>query len=191
MSTTTNWFTCGTGASADRDSKVEWLTPTNAQAEDAAYASCAVAKNTYSDWLRATNFGFSGTGGVPTGAAILGIEMRIKCYETGGTGSHIRDSAVYLRRTSGQVGDNRASSTVWPTSNDWRQLNGADDDNWNAGLSDSDVRSSDFGVDISASNPSFMAAVDAYVDCVQLRITYTTESTRRGQPAIYNELMVF
>lgn len=172
MPTTTNWFTAGTGANVDRSSYTAWTNPGNVTAEDVTYANVNLGKNASSDWLTATNFGFDGAGGVPSDAAsINGIEMRFKCY--GSSGTDCGDSAIYLLDSaSAQQGDNKTSSTKWPTSNNWRELYGSSTDAWNASLDAADIRSANFGVRISANNSNFTTARDFYVDCVQIRITY-------------------
>jgi len=84
--------------------------------------------------------------------------------------SEIRDDAIYLRKTAGQTGDNKADTgTWWPTNEASATYGGAADD-WNAGLLDSDIRDSDFGVDISIYGVS---GYTGYIDHVQVRVHWS------------------
>lgn len=178
----TDWKVTGTGASVDRDGEPSWVNPTNAQASDNSYAVCTVEKQHYSDWLRCTNFGFS-TDDIPSGSDIDGIEVKV---EHKGAAGVLNDSALYLRRTSGQIGDNHASAVHWDES-DEEVTYGSSDDTWEAGLADTDVVSSDFGVDLSAfSDAGVNTWLDASIDCISIRVYYSpTGEARKGQLPFY------
>lgn len=165
----TGWKTPGTVVNIDRGGKTAWANPDNAKASDDAYASQQIPKSDYTDWLRCTNFGFT-TGDVPSGAIVVGIEVKLE--RKAAVAGLNRDSAVYLRDSTGQVGDNKATVTLWPNS-DAEETHGAFDDDWNAGLSNGDIRASTFGVDISAENTNAWLGVWAYIDCVSIRVYYS------------------
>ena len=100
----------GTGASEDRDGKEEWKYPTNITTEG-AYTYCDVVALTYSDWLRASNFGFQ----IPTGSTINGIVVEIN--RKGEVALTLSDDAFYLVDASGtNTGGDKASAAKWPTS---------------------------------------------------------------------------
>ena len=61
----TSYKIAGTGASADRDGKPAWSNPGRITADDASYTNSST-KNTYSSWLRATNFGFTSADILPS-----------------------------------------------------------------------------------------------------------------------------
>lgn len=185
MSEVTEWKTPGTCANVDRDGKVAWVNPDNAKASDNDRAICDVAKTTYGDWLRCTNFGFT-TGDIPSGSTIDGIEVKIE-HQTEAP-SEITDSALYLRKTSGQIGDDKPSAEDWATSDEEITYGGATD-TWNAGLVDTDIVSSDFGVDLSAYNRGISESREARVDCVWVRIHYTAEAPPEGVPQQAMHLM--
>ena len=126
MSTTTSYNDTGTASSVDRDGKNSWNNPTNAQGSDGNRAICDVYKSTYGDWLRCVNFGFTDSD-IPANAIIEGITVAVECQAE--TAGYISDSAVYLRTTSGQVGDDGSIATTWPTSDDTLE-HGAVDDDW-------------------------------------------------------------
>ncbi len=67
-----------------------------------------------SHYIRATNFGFT----IPSGAVINGIELTVEKSE-GNTGSaSIVDSIVKLSKNNIYVGENKAKSTPWSTSDE-------------------------------------------------------------------------
>jgi hypothetical protein len=170
----TDWKTPGTCASVDRDGKPEWSNPDNAKTSNDSYATALPPKNDYTDWLRVTNFGFS-TADIPSGATINGIEAKIERKYTASESLTVYDSAVYLRKTSGQVGDNKGSGVLWTTS-DVEAVYGGAADTWNAGLIDTDIKSSNFGLDFSAYFFG-IGTPTAYVDCISIRVYYTAGGT--------------
>lgn len=158
----------GTAASVDRDGNAAWSNPDNAKTDNAAYASSDIWQSSYSDWLRLTNYGFT-SADIPVGATIDGIEVSVQ--RKGEAADKIKDSAFYLRKTSGQTGNNKASATYWATTEETAVYGGASD-MWGTALTQADIVSSDFGIDLSAAN-SGLALREAYIDVIQIRIYYT------------------
>lgn len=172
----TGWKSPGTAANVDRDGQTAWADVDNIKDSDDNYASQMVLKEEYTDWIRATNFDFASD--IPAGATIDGIELQI---EHKSEGANIKDSAIYLRKTAGQVGDNKSLVPSWPIADAYATYGGAAD-TWNAGLTDVDVRNLDFGVDISA----YCWQINdywGYVDHVQIRVYYT--GGLPGTPSAY------
>lgn len=127
----------------------------------------------YSQWLRCVDFGFT-TDDIPPNSEIVGIEVQIERQAE--NASAIEDYELYLRKTSGQVGDNKADTgTYWPTSDATATYGGAADD-WNASLVASDIRNDDFGVDLCVYNGVPFTTYEARVDHVQVRIHYCAYS---------------
>ena len=176
MSVTSYKF-AGTAATIDRDGKTAWSNPNNAKTDNNTRADNLVAKSTYSDWLRLTNYGFTTTD-LPTGCTVDGIEVIIDRYAVEILeGDYIVDNALYLRKTSGQVGDNKASASQWPTSEATATYGGSVD-TWSASLTSADVRSSDFGIDLSTyANAPIATICQALVDYIKIRIYYTLAVT--------------
>jgi len=174
----TAYKTPGTCASVDRGDKAGWLDLDNAKVSNNAYAYTPGDKNDYFDWLRVTNFGFT-TSDIPSGATIDGIEIKIEHYGT--AADVIKDSALYLRKTSGQVGDNKASASAWATSDEEITYGGAAD-KWGYAWLASDIISSNFGVDLSPLNTDPDNIEGSYVDVISIRVYYTAPSGdhRRG-----------
>ncbi|MBM3473269.1 MAG: hypothetical protein FJX75_08390 [Armatimonadetes bacterium] len=181
----TAYKTPGALASVSRGvaNETPWSDPSNAAASDNAYATASTSdKDLYTHWLRCTSFGFTASD-IPSGSTIDGIEVVIERKASHTTPKFARDDALYLRKTSGQVGDNKASVSSWPTSDAEATYGGASD-TWSAGLGQTDIVSADFGVDLSAYLDWDMSTPDtltASVDCVKVRVYYTVPS---GQPTV-------
>jgi len=168
----TGWKTAGTAANAKRTGYI-WNNPNNAKVSNNQYADTWNAYQN-SDWLRLTAFGFS-SADIPSGSTIDGIEVKIERKSSSAT-YYAKDNALYLRKTSGQVGDNKAdTSTHWPTSDTEASYGGAAD-TWNASLADTDIISSDFGIDLSALVIYYGVG---YVDYVSIRVYYTLGATEK------------
>ncbi|MGA1869548.1 MAG: PilC/PilY family type IV pilus protein [bacterium] len=180
----TEWKSPGTCADAVREStNPAWQDPEDAMSEDDQGAECNIDKGSNSDWLRCTNFGFT-SDDIPSGSTISGIEVQIVRQSDDDTGEKIVDSAVYLRNTSGQVGDNKASAAAW-SETDETVTYGGDSDTWNAWLLDTDiVNNSDFGVDLSAYN-SANEKIIAEVDHVRIRVHYIKNGQITMDPVVY------
>lgn len=171
MSVTSYKF-AGTVANVDRDGTSDWSSPDNAKADDNIRTSNAVIKAYYSDWLRLTNFGFTSSD-IPTGSTIDGIQVVIDRYvtETSPGSGYMIDSALYLRKTSGQVGSNYASATYWPASETNATYGGAID-KWGTTWVIASITSNDFGIDLSAYYIGLILAY-AYIDYIKIRVYYT------------------
>jgi len=166
----TAYKSSGTQANVDRDAEAAWANPTNAATSDDTRAIVNVAKTTYSDWLRLTNFGFT-SGDVPSGATIDGIEVSVERQSADVL--DVTDSAIYLRDSAAsQQGDNKASGTGWSSGGDEIVVYGGAADTWNALLDQADIVSSNFGIDISAGN-SGSTNREARIDHVKIRVYYT------------------
>ncbi|KKM77992.1 hypothetical protein LCGC14_1364450, partial [marine sediment metagenome] len=133
------------------------------------YTIPIVPSNT--DWLRLTDFRFD----IPAEAtSIDGIIVEIDRYTQ--NSNSIRDKSIRLRLLSGPVGDDKKTASWWDTiDDDVNNTYGALDDNWNAGLSVSDVNNINFGIDISAENIG--STNTAYTDHVRVKIYYTMPDT--------------
>lgn len=137
---TTDWKNAGTGENIDAGER-DWSNPGNITSSDDSRATCNTDENNNpSNYLRATNFGFS-TSDVASGATILGIEIEIEWHSNDGQ-TNIFHAELVL--DGSQVGDDLNDDFVLPTSDDTRIYGGSDED-WNANLTDSDVRDSTFG----------------------------------------------
>lgn len=164
----------GTGTSEDRDGKAAWINPDGITGGVNAY--CDIGAATYSDWLRASNFGFQ----IPTGSEINGIEVQIRHFPA--AYSTIRDNALYLVDTGGtNIGDSKADlSTYWPAGASIATY-GSSSDTWGADWTPFRVNNSNFGIRLSARN--YDASIHrAWVDWVKVTVYYTPQVTDYKTP---------
>lgn len=176
----TDYKYAGTTANVDRDSGPGWLNPDNAKADDTSYASCSLNKLYNSDWLLLTNFGFT-SGDIPNGATIDGIEFVIGRKSRSIDVSY--DSALYLY-DDGQVGNNLASATKWPTSISEATYGGAMD-MCGTSLTQADIVATTFGVQLSAYGSSSESAV-LDVDFIKIRVYYTAGGASLPLKNVFN-----
>ena len=93
---------------------------------------------------------------------VNGIELRVYAEKNG----RVRDSVVQLHRNGSLVGANRASGTAGD-----EHTYGNNSDTWGAALTAADLQTLQVGLIYQSGN---MPHSDhAYVDTVQLRVTYT------------------
>ena len=165
----------GTGTTEDRDGKASWSNPTNIQAE-ANTASCGVTASTYSDWLRASNFGFQ----IPIGSTINGII--VQDYHSASALSCIKDSALYLVDSSGvNTGDNKADTGTYWLTIDTPGTYGSSSDLWGATWEYYQINDPDFGIRLSVSNTDVTIRT-ASVHWVTITVYYTPQVTDYKTP---------
>ncbi|KKK73039.1 hypothetical protein LCGC14_2897860, partial [marine sediment metagenome] len=166
----------------------DWLNTNSATTQDDvdAYVSFTPSTDDTSDWLQLTNFGFS----IPAGATIEGIEIQIDKHATQSTS--IKDGALYLRKTGGQVGDDKADTiNYWDIVIDSNYDSyGGSTDLWGTNWTVSDINSANFGIDLYTAYFGSIAT-DSRIDHAQIVVYYTTvggggsyDST--GSPTTHN-----
>lgn len=179
----TTWLYAGAAVSVDRDSKQSWQNasrasgPPNATSyTDESHLSewdDGSGRYRYGDWLRCTKFGFS----VPTDAEITGIEVQIAKWEI--VEDAHRDSALYLRTTTGQKGSNYANTSSlyplrWPGGVEpWTAYGGATA-LWGTTWTPAEINSTSFGIDFSTQNVIY-DTFSVFVDAVKIKVYYRAE----------------
>jgi len=118
-----------------------------------------------SNYLIATNFGFN----IPDGAIITGIEVSME--KKADFNNEVRDDVVKLVKSGSVVGDNKASSVNWVTTEE-TTLYGGSSDLWGLSLTESDVESSNFGVALSARIISGGGYNTPLVDAIKVKVYY-------------------
>lgn len=162
MPSETKFASTATGNTGAGDS--DWSNPGNATASDGTFATVSLANSRETRELLLTNFGFT----IPSGASINGIETHVNRRASRGG---IQDAEHKLYNAA-HVGDDKADTvTDWPTTATERTY-GSDSDDWNAGLTVSDINSTDFGVLLRGANNSG-ASETLDVDYVSLTVYYT------------------
>ena len=173
---------CGTGANI-AGSGTDWTNPSNVTTE-VNYAEADLPKNNgLSNYLRATDLGFS----VPTGAAIDGVEVQISHQAEHDTSTpEFVDEFVYLVNGGSIISGctNKASSTPWDNIQETYTYGGSID-TWNCTLNPATVNSSTFGAQIMVKNGEQVAGQWGRVYWVKVKVHYTTGS---GQTAEAEEV---
>ncbi len=161
------------GVGESTGSGAEWSDPGNITEAGSPYATAGVggAAGDRSQYLKASDFGFN----IPSGSTIDGIVVVINRMVNNTSGDRIDDVVRLVDETGTLVGDNNAyTSSNWPGSFDTRTY-GANNDNWNAGLSADDINDSDFGVVVSVYCSSGSERTFT-IDYIQITVYYTTPS---------------
>jgi hypothetical protein len=127
------------------------------------------------DYLQATNFGFS----IPLTAIICGIVVEVEKSATGigtvlGIGlSYVADHSVRLVRNGTAVGNNKAGGAHWTTAESYHSY-GGNNDIWGVAWTPADINSSDFGLAFSANiNGLAMLIPNVRLDHVRITVYYT------------------
>ncbi len=157
MPSTGNVFP-GTGENNAGIGATAWANPGNIVSDNATDASNTAAAS--SQYLVARNFGFA----VPTGAAILGVTVRIEAAETSAgsetLNAQLQDSSAALFGSSKTNTINGTSPTVYTY--------GANNDLWGATLTPTIVNNANFGVRFW-----YTTAHNMTVDYVTMAIEYS------------------
>ncbi len=145
-----------------------WQDPskTTSQDNDNAYVSFSSITESTSDWLRLTDFGFT----IPDATEITGIEIRID--RDSSVSDSIKDAEIYLRKTTGQIGNNLSNGLWWDTTNDNYDLYGGSSELWGASWNYAEINSPDFGIDLFVKYFDAVP-VEARIDHLQIKVYYT------------------
>lgn len=146
------------------DGNSTWSTPNYALASDNQYASVYCGKGNYSHTLRLSGF----NAGLLANAFEIGMEVAIERKASAGGPV---DRRVQWFNGSAQIGDNKASSIGWTTT-DVMVYYGSSSDGWNAGLSVAGVNNVASGIDVSVLNSSYTGSRTSYIDSVSVRFFY-------------------
>lgn len=160
----------GTLANDAAAGTVAWSNPSNAASSNDSDATASLQSSS-SQYLKATNFGFS----LPAGAIVTGVQVEVEraCFSAG----QYSDAAVRIVK-GGVIGStDRSAGGTWPTS-DTVQAYGGAGDLWGETLTDSDVEASTFGVALRVSRSGGVTPANAEVDHVKMTVYYVTVDGR-------------
>jgi hypothetical protein len=161
---------CGTGADVVITSGKVWTNPSNITSSGQIAIVVPVAGG-FSDYLAATNFGFS----IPGGTTINGVQISFsRAGATNGPNpSPILDNSIFLTKNGTvAVGTDHSSSSFW-TNSYTVQNYGSTTDLWGTTLAPADVNASTFGVLISVENTSTFSQPAAVQAFVTITVTYS------------------
>jgi hypothetical protein len=159
----------GTGSNVNGPGTMSWSNPGNITTAGSPYATASLTAHATSEYLEGTNYGFS----IPTNATIVGIQVTInRQSSSSGGGNSVNDITVSLIKGGTITGDNKATTTDWPTSLGTASY-GSASDLWGTTWTYADINASNFGVALSAYNQSSFSTRTATVDYMQISVTYT------------------
>ena len=163
----------GTGATSG-GAGTAWSNPGNVIANDNVYTTVSGTGSAFSEYLYATNYGFS----IPSTATITGIQVAIGRYTSGsGETAYIQDNSVQLLQGGTGGGTNEAyTSTNWPTSEGTANY-GTTTDLWGSTWTPAQINNSGFGVQLKVNNTSGSHSRTANVDYIEVTVTYTISGT--------------
>jgi hypothetical protein len=154
-----------TGANVTGIGSVAWTNPGRIVANDDSYATAAITSSAGSNYSQGSGFGFA----IPADATINGLLVTIGRKTSSGT--TIYDNTVQLVKAGTIVGENKASTTAWGSSESAATYGGAAD-LWGTTWTPTDINTSTFGVALSAKNTSSTSRT-ASVDYITVAVTYT------------------
>lgn len=146
---------------------IAWTNPSNAATNNSSYATVPLNNGEQSDYLNATNFGFS----IPSDATITGVQVDIKCFTPAGTGVNTNSK---LLKAGSAVGSTR--QIVLTTVDQYWPMGLLNSDMWGTTLTPTEANASNFGVQTSFDNAN-PSTRGVYVDHIQMTISYTQPAT--------------
>lgn len=141
-----------------------WTSSGNITSSNNSDASTSVAGSGSSANLDGSSFGFA----IPSNATITGIRARVERAAT--DSSSIRDLDILLLKGGTPSGNDKATSSNWPSS-DATATYGASGDLWGTTWTPADVNAANFGLRIKVQNVSGSSKT-AYVDWVEMTVYY-------------------
>lgn len=159
-----------------------WTNPTRVSVDDNSYTTVSESNSGTSEALNSTNFGFN----IPADATIIGIQVSIGRYRSGGSFGDIKDNSLKLMKGGAAVGTNNgATSTNWSTTESVANY-GATNNLWGTTWTPADINASNFGVSLVVSNSWNRVA---NVDYVNVTITYTLPVIANGTLVVEKKII--
>jgi hypothetical protein len=163
----------GTAVNATGVGTVAWGTPGNITATGTPYATMSVAANATTNYLRATNYGFT----IPANATIQGISVSINKSSSGTASPFLRDNVVSLVKAGTIQTTNKAlTGTNWLNTGLAVVNYGGTTDLWSTTWTPTEINDVNFGVVLSATNTSTFNRT-ATVDYIRITVSYSIEGS--------------
>lgn len=145
------------------------------------YAWCTILPLTNTRWIRCTAFDFS----LPDNSIIEGIEVQIDDFD--GFFNTILAQDIYLVLNGIKIGiDKESGRSIGTSDTNTYRVYGSPTDMWNTELTQIDIESSTFGVQIFYYNPSTFISFDVYVDNIQIKVYYSISDDDNEAPTWNN-----
>jgi len=149
----------------------------NAKIQNDQYANSLILSLRNTDWIRCTDFNFN----LPDDSTIEGIKVQIDDFN--GFGNDILAQDIYLVLNGIKIGIDKESGTPIGTSDtDTYRIYGSPIDIWSTELTQNDIESSTFGIQIFYHNPSPFISFQVNVDNIQIKIYYSTDDYDNESP---------
>lgn len=151
-----------------------WTGASNAASSNDSRATATVTgSGSTTNYLKATNFGFS----IPAGATIDGIVVEWECSVVG----NAKDGRVRIVKggTIGSTDKSKPEATPWSTGADAYRSYGASNDLWGETWDADAINNSGFGA-VMAAEGFFGAGDPCKIDHVRITVYYTTAG--KGKP---------
>lgn len=146
---------------------VAWSNTGNITASDDTRANVGLNASEVSNYLTATNFGFSITGS----ATINGIVVEWEGQSGGGAGT-VGQNAVRIIK-GGSIGStDKSTATLWTPTDSTETFGGASD-LWGETWSASDINASNFGAALSVDETGGNPVQSVLIDHCQITVHYT------------------
>lgn len=171
----TGWVSAGTGTNSTATGTVAWQNPDKITALDSDYSRANGSEDGgwYSNYLKATNFGFS----IPAGAIIDGIEVRYHRRESSFIGT-IEDSQIKIVKGDTIGTTNKSAGAIWIPGSTYTIDFGGSTDTWGETWTAEEINNSGFGAAISVyATPDDRTFATANIDLVQIKVYYTVTAT--------------
>lgn len=150
----------GTGANDSSVGTMAWFSPERITADDSSFAFCGTGSNPspfVSNYLKATNFGFS----IPGSATITGIVVTHGDRAVVPGPSSGTDNSIRLVKGGAITGDDKSSGSSWAIDPPEVKTFGSSTDLWGGVWTPDDINSSGFGTVLALTIPAnSLAAVD-------------------------------
>lgn len=161
----------GTGSNVNGPGTITWSNPGNMTTTGSPYATATLTTRATSEYLQGTNYGFT----IPANATIDGISVSITRRSSSNAGGNsINDVTVRLLKAGVLSGNNKATTTDWPTSLGTANY-GSETDLWGTTWTPDQINASNFGVALSAFNQSSYSSRTATVDGIQVTLLFGIE----------------
>jgi hypothetical protein len=162
---------------------VAWGTPTNAEAADSVFTTCAIPDTQIGDDLIGTGFGFT----ITSTDTINGILLEVNVKQNTITGGGASDNSIKLLKAGAAVGTSLAAGSVPGTAAATASYGGSSN-LWGTTWTPTDINNANFGAAISFAN-STGGGTNRTVSVDFIRITVT--STPATSPTSSGFLKMF
>lgn len=179
----------GTGGNVTGIGTLAWFNASNITANDASYAfQGAFDAAATTNWLKATNFGFS----IPSGATVDGITVEWDKYfeDAFGDGATAYDAGARIVKGDTIGSTDNSKVDVWPTAATFSSY-GSNVYLWGETWTYSDINSTTFGAAISANMQATGGAlVNCFVDYCRITVYYTEGGAGANPKSVMRGIML-